>query len=79
MIKGSFQHADKTGLEVLPAVDMIVCGSVAVTEKEVGVGKGGVYSELEYAILRELKLVEEDTPRTPIIFLYYHYYPPFTL
>jgi len=61
-IRGSFQHASKTGLEDLPAVDLIVCGSVAVTEKGVRVGKGGGYSELEYAILRELNLVDEETP-----------------
>lgn len=61
-IKGSFQHAARAGLEDLPAVDLIVCGSVAVTEEGVRVGKGGGYSELEYAILREFKLVDEDTP-----------------
>ena len=61
-IKGSFQHAVKTDLEDLPAVDLIVCGSVAVTEKGARVGKGGGYSELEYAILREVDLVDEETP-----------------
>lgn len=61
-IRGSFQHASKTGLNDLPAVDLIVCGSVAVTEKGARVGKGGGYSELEYAILRELGLVDEETP-----------------
>jgi len=61
-IRGSFQHASKIGLEDLPAVDLIVCGSVAVTEGGVRVGKGGGYSELEYAILRELGLVDGETP-----------------
>lgn len=60
-IRGSFRYADRKGLD-LPTVDLIVCGSVAVTEDGARVGKGGGYSELEYAILRELKLVEEDTP-----------------
>lgn len=61
-IRGSFQHGSKTRLEDLPAVDLIVCGSVAVTLSGSRVGKGGGYSELEYAILRELELVDEETP-----------------
>ena len=46
-IKGSFQHAAKTGLEDLQAVDLIVCGSATVTEKGVRVGKCGGYSDLK--------------------------------
>lgn len=61
-IRGAFQYGAQTGLDDLPAVDLIVCGSVAVTEGGVRVGKGGGYSELEYAVLRELGLVEEGTP-----------------
>lgn len=51
-IRGSFQYASEPSLEDLPRVDLIVCGSVAVTEDGARVGKGGGYSELEYAILR---------------------------
>ncbi len=61
-IKGSFQFGKKTGLEGLPSVDLIICGSVAVTKTGFRVGKGGGYSELEYAILRELNLIDEETP-----------------
>lgn len=61
-IKGSFQHGNITDLMDLPVVDLVVCGSVAVTEEGSRVGKGGGYSELEYAILRELELVDERTP-----------------
>lgn len=61
-ISGSFQYAFETGLGNLPRVDLIVCGSVAVTEGGARVGKGGGYSELEYAILRELELADEGTP-----------------
>ena len=43
-------------------MDLIICGSVAVTSSGVRVGKGGGYSELEYGILRELNLVDEKLP-----------------
>jgi 5-formyltetrahydrofolate cyclo-ligase len=61
-IRGSYKYATKIGLEDIPSVDMIVCGSVAVTQRGVRVGKGGGYSDLEYAILRELSLLNEETP-----------------
>ena len=41
-------------LEELPRMDAIVCGSVAVTRDGHRCGKGKGYSDLEYAILREL-------------------------
>jgi 5-formyltetrahydrofolate cyclo-ligase len=61
-IKDSFKFGKRTGLDGLPSVDIIVCGSVAVTKTGFRVGKGGGYSELEYAVLRELNLVDEETP-----------------
>ena len=61
-IRGSFQFGKKTELDGLPFVDLVVCGSVAVTKSGLRVGKGGGYSELEYAVLRELNLVDEETP-----------------
>jgi 5-formyltetrahydrofolate cyclo-ligase len=51
-------HADRWAIEVplkkLPRLDAIVCGSVAVTRDGRRCGKGEGYSELEFAILREL-------------------------
>ena len=41
-------------LAKLPPMDAIVCGSVAVTRDGRRCGKGEGYSDLEYAILREL-------------------------
>ena len=38
----------------MPALDAIVCGSVAVTRDGRRCGKGEGYSDLEFAILREL-------------------------
>jgi 5-formyltetrahydrofolate cyclo-ligase len=61
-IKGSNKFGQEVNLENLPPVDLIVCGSVAVTKEGIRVGKGGGYSELEYAILKELDLIGDDTP-----------------
>jgi 5-formyltetrahydrofolate cyclo-ligase len=61
-MKGSFRYGQKTELRRLPKPDLLVVGSVAVTPSGGRVGKGGGYSELEYAILSELGLVDERTP-----------------
>lgn len=46
--------AEDVPLETLPGMDAIVCGSVAVTRTGRRCGKGEGYSDLEFAILREL-------------------------
>ena len=61
-IKGSFEFGSKCPVVELPCVDLIVAGSVAVTEEGVRIGKGGGYSEIEYGILREVGSVVEETP-----------------
>ena len=61
-IKGAAAHGRPVGLDAMPAVDLIVCGSVAVNGLGARVGKGGGYSDLEYGLLRERGLVGEDTP-----------------
>jgi 5-formyltetrahydrofolate cyclo-ligase len=48
------RFAEEVSLEALPTMDAIVCGSVAVTRNGRRCGKGEGYSDLEYAILREL-------------------------
>jgi len=55
-------HARQVGPEAVGSVDLVVSGSVAVTEDGARVGKGEGYSDLEYAVLRELGLVTADTP-----------------
>jgi 5-formyltetrahydrofolate cyclo-ligase len=58
--------ATKLGEAVRPAdlghVDLVVAGSVAVNRRGGRVGKGGGYSDLEFALARELGLVSERTP-----------------
>lgn len=46
--------AEEVPVEELPAMDLLVAGSVAVTRDGRRCGKGEGYSDLEYAILREL-------------------------
>jgi 5-formyltetrahydrofolate cyclo-ligase len=57
--------SSEVGVPVAPAdvapVDLIVSGSVAVTEGGARVGKGEGYSDLEFAILREFGLVGDET------------------
>ncbi|RKS83949.1 5-formyltetrahydrofolate cyclo-ligase [Haloarcula quadrata] len=55
-------HARQVGPEAVGSVDLVVSGSVAVTEDGARTGKGEGYSDLEYAVLRELGLVDETTP-----------------
>jgi 5-formyltetrahydrofolate cyclo-ligase len=56
---------DDYGVPVLPDemphVDLILSGSVAVAESGERIGKGEGYSDLEFAVLQELGLVDEAT------------------
>ncbi|MBT5459128.1 MAG: 5-formyltetrahydrofolate cyclo-ligase [Rhodospirillaceae bacterium] len=48
------EWAEEVPLEALPRLDAIVAGSVAVTRTGKRCGKGEGYSDIEFAILREL-------------------------
>lgn len=61
-IRGSFEYGKIVELDGLPKVDLVVVGSVAVTPNGIRLGKGGGYSEIEYAVLRQLGLVDNATP-----------------
>jgi 5-formyltetrahydrofolate cyclo-ligase len=54
------------GVPVTPAglgrIDLVVAGSVAVNRVGARVGKGGGYSDLEYALARQLGHVDARTP-----------------
>ncbi|HEY4728722.1 MAG TPA: 5-formyltetrahydrofolate cyclo-ligase, partial [Actinomycetes bacterium] len=45
----------------LHPVDLVVCGSVAVNREGARVGKGGGFSDLEFALLVEAGLIGPDT------------------
>jgi len=59
-IKGAFRHGVLVHPEEIHQVDLIVAGSVAVNRRGNRVGKGGGYSDLEYAIGREFGFIKED-------------------
>jgi 5-formyltetrahydrofolate cyclo-ligase len=61
-IKGAFELGRQVSVDEMEPVDLILCGSVAVRRDGARVGKGGGYSDLEYAISRELGLVGARTP-----------------
>jgi 5-formyltetrahydrofolate cyclo-ligase len=55
-------HARQVGPEAVEGLDLVVSGSVGVTEEGARIGKGEGYSDLEYGVLRELDLVDDSTP-----------------
>ena len=61
-VSGSSTHGERLGPDAVEPIDLIVSGSVAVTDDGARIGKGEGYSDLEYAILRDLDLVDETTP-----------------
>jgi len=61
-IRGAFMLGRKVSLDKVPAIDLVIVGSVAVAQDGGRIGKGEGYSEMEYGILRELELVSESTP-----------------
>lgn len=61
-IKGAAKYGRPVSLEEVRKIDLIICGSVAVNLKGARIGKGGGYSDLEYALLRESGKVDPYTP-----------------
>ena len=61
-IKGAAKYGWPVNLEEVRKIDLIVCGSVAVNRQGARVGKGGGYSDLEFALLTEKKKIGRNTP-----------------
>ncbi|GAA3722476.1 5-formyltetrahydrofolate cyclo-ligase [Nonomuraea antimicrobica] len=53
--------APKVGVEEMRPVDLVVCGSVAVNQAGVRLGKGAGYSDIEVALLAEAGLLSDET------------------
>jgi 5-formyltetrahydrofolate cyclo-ligase len=59
-ITGSTRRA-RIGVAELTSVDLVICGSVAVNRQGARVGKGGGFSDLEFALLVEAGLIGKHT------------------
>lgn len=60
-IKGASRSARTVPLSELSPVDLVVTGSVAVAQDGARLGKGGGFSDLEFAVAREAGLIGDDT------------------
>ena len=60
-VSGVSKHGVAVAPEDVPHVDLVVAGSVAVTTDGARIGKGEGYSDLEWAMLRELDAVDDAT------------------
>jgi 5-formyltetrahydrofolate cyclo-ligase len=59
-IQGAFRYGIPVHPEEILQIDLIIAGSVAVNKMGSRIGKGGGYSDLEYAIGREFGFLKED-------------------
>ncbi|HKY08889.1 MAG TPA: 5-formyltetrahydrofolate cyclo-ligase [Candidatus Binatia bacterium] len=61
-IKGATEYGRPVTLAQMGKIDLVVCGSVAVNRRGARVGKGGGYSDLEFALLIQEKKIGSKTP-----------------
>lgn len=60
-IAGADRHGRPLGVDLVPCLDLVVCGSVCVNPEGVRIGKGGGYSDLEMALGIEDGWIDDDT------------------
>ena len=60
-IKRALAEGEPVAVGEMEPIDLVVCGTVAVNPAGVRIGKGGGYSDLEFALLVEEGLVGERT------------------
>ncbi|NWV81820.1 MTHSD protein, partial [Dasyornis broadbenti] len=65
--QGVREHSVPVGLDGKAQVDLVVVGSVAVSEKGWRIGKGEGYADMEYAMMVSMGAVQEDTPVVTIV------------
>ncbi|NXG17476.1 MTHSD protein, partial [Grallaria varia] len=65
--QGVRDYSVPVGLDGKARVDLVVVGSVAVSEKGWRIGKGEGYADMEYAMMVSMGAVQEDTPVVTIV------------
>jgi 5-formyltetrahydrofolate cyclo-ligase len=60
-IAGAERYGRPLGVDAVPRLDLVVCGSVCVNHEGVRIGKGGGYSDLEMALGIETGWIDERT------------------
>ncbi|NXH93932.1 MTHSD protein, partial [Pachycephala philippinensis] len=65
--QGVKDYSVPLGLDGKAKVDLVVVGSVAVSEKGWRIGKGEGYADMEYAMMVSMGAVQEDTPVVTIV------------
>ncbi|NXO85796.1 MTHSD protein, partial [Sitta europaea] len=65
--QGPEDYSVPVGLDGKAQVDLVVVGSVAVSEKGWRIGKGEGYADMEYAMMVSMGAVQEDTPVVTIV------------
>ncbi|NXY49113.1 MTHSD protein, partial [Ceuthmochares aereus] len=65
--QGIKEYSVPVGLDGKAQVDLVVVGSVAVSEKGWRIGKGEGYADMEYAMMVSMGAVQEDTPVITIV------------
>jgi 5-formyltetrahydrofolate cyclo-ligase len=61
-IEGAFRLGRPVRPQAMRPIDLIVCGTVAANPRGARIGKGGGYSDLEYGLARQARLVRRTTP-----------------
>lgn len=61
-IKGAGRYGRSIDIDEMPRIDLVLAGSVAVSRDGARLGKGGGYSDLEFALALEAGLITADTP-----------------
>ncbi|XP_075289696.1 methenyltetrahydrofolate synthase domain-containing protein isoform X1 [Opisthocomus hoazin] len=65
--QGIKEYSVPVGLDGKARVDLVVVGSVAVSEKGWRIGKGEGYADMEYAMMVSMGAVQEDTPVVTVV------------
>ncbi|XP_050779296.1 methenyltetrahydrofolate synthase domain-containing protein isoform X1 [Gopherus flavomarginatus] len=65
--QGVKDYSVPIGLDAKVQVDLVVVGSVAVSEKGWRIGKGEGFADMEYAIMVSMGAITEDTPIVTIV------------